>query len=212
MLVTSLATAPPGAADTFEWPGATPRDLSLANEILVLTRDALARLVPGLRPLGHVPVRVVVSDAPQVAGSSYVLPLREVRIERRFVNRMNLAHEATHALLHGRLATDPPVWLDEAAAQLVAYRVVHVADLAPPPGRPVGDFAALRALRGASWAAAGGAAYAESARWLGYLLPTGPATDEEKAAFASYVARLARGDGADAADAELAPIDRLAIR
>jgi hypothetical protein len=194
-------------ADEIVWPGATADDLRLAAEVIGLTRDAFDATLPAAAPSASVAVRFVVTDEPQPVGSAYLLVPREIRIERRYVSRLDLAHETAHALLHGRLGFPAPVWFDEAVAQLVAYRVLHGEDLPPPPGRPIGDFAALRALTGASWKAAGGEAYASAAQWLGYLLPSGPATDAEKAAFARFEERLFAGHDAAAADAELRAID-----
>lgn len=191
-----------------DWPGATERDERLAAEVVGLAREAFASLLPADGAVEPTRVRVVVADAPQPVGSAYLLVSREVRIERRFLDRLNLAHETSHALLHGRLGFPPPVWFDEAVAQLVAYRVVHGKDLAPPPGRPIGDFARLRALHGAAWQQAGPPAYADAALWLGWLLPSGPAPDAEKAAFARWYDRLVRERDAAACDSELSAVDR----
>ncbi len=201
--------APPAASasiDDIEWEGATPRDRELAAEVLALTRRAVERMLPALGPLDGVRVRVVVSDAPQPWHVAYFLGPREVRVERRFMDRLNLAHEATHALLHGRLGIAPPRWFDEAVAQLAAYDVVHGKPLEPPTGRPLFELKALRALDGEAWLAAGGHAYADSANWLGFLLPSGPAPDAEKAAFARYVEVLAASRDVVLADRELATV------
>ena len=186
--------------------------MRLAAEVVALARQAFASLLPEAGPARPPRVRVVIGDTPQPVGSAYLLASREVRIERRHLDRLNLAHETSHALLHGRLGFPPPVWFDEALAQLVADRVVHGKDLAPPPGRPVGDFAKLRALHGASWQEAGPAGYADSALWLGWLLPSGPAPAAEKAAFARWFDRLVRECDPAACDSELAVVDRGARR